>query len=203
MSESLKPGYDRVTEILYPFTGYSGVPKEILEEAARRGKLVHDEIEKNIQGMDLFFDLEDLNDKPQLSGISGYLNSFKQWKGNKKFIATPERWYDENLKITGECDAIYKNENGYTLVDFKTSSKVNEMWRYQGLWYCYLHLNSGSPVKITQLEFLKVEKDGSAPKSIFYPCELDNNPDKKLALDMLNIYRTFFKNKKPLDWETI
>ena len=46
-----KPGYTRVTEILSAFSGLNNVPKDILENAGRRGTKVHDICEAIVSGL--------------------------------------------------------------------------------------------------------------------------------------------------------
>ncbi len=65
-----KSNYTRVTEILSPFSGLDKVPKEILENAGRRGTKVHDICEGIVKGVgDWGVDDE----------TRGYIHSFNQW----------------------------------------------------------------------------------------------------------------------------
>jgi hypothetical protein len=44
-------GYTRVTEVLSPFSGMDKIPKHIVENAGRRGTLVHTIIEGIVSGL--------------------------------------------------------------------------------------------------------------------------------------------------------
>src|SRR5690606_3954850 len=104
MTEIIKDGYTRVSTMISPFTGYGNIPEHILENACTRGTIVHEIIEGIIDGIGV----PELNQIDKNHEISGYIESFMEWyKDYSGFHAiTPERWYDEELMITGKCDVV-------------------------------------------------------------------------------------------------
>lgn len=176
----IKEGYTRVTDALYFISGLKHIDPEIVAKAAKRGQKVHDIIDDDIAGYGVF-------DVP--TECEGYIKSYLQWKGDKKFFPKPERFYDHKYKITGECDQIYENGTGYTLVDFKTPASEKKTWKLQGAAYAYLCQNEGPP--IDKIEFVRLSKTGGKPVSYFYSYE-DN---WKMYLECLNIYRAFFEKE--------
>lgn len=176
--------YIRVTDVLYPFSGLAKVPPEVLKNAALRGTKVHEICDALINHMGVF-EIEE--------NISGYIESFNQWFLNKKTIQKPLRFYCDDLGITGECDGIYKNETGWTLFDLKTPLKESKTWSLQGSAYAYLAKKSS--YDITEIEFVKLSKDGSSPKIFKY----DNNLG--LFLKALELYKYFgLKNVNEEDY---
>lgn len=171
--------YLRVTEVLAPFSGLSSIPLDILQAAAERGTKVHEICDSIIQGLGEFGVEEHLE---------GYINSFIIWKQGKKFIPKCNRWYCDELGITGECDAICESQNGLVLVDFKTSSRESKTWPLQGSAYAYLARKNGYDIK--RIEFVKFSKEGDEPEIFVYEDCFD------LFLKCLEVYRLFFKKKK-------
>lgn len=172
--------YYRVTSILSPFSGLEYIPKEILENAGRRGTKVHEICTAIMEGMGL----------PSLEPeIEGYINSFNQWNDDKTFIEKPPRLFCDAHMITGEVDGIYKDSNGdLILIDFKTPLKESKSWSYQASAYSYLCKLNGYP--INRIEFVQLFKDGKVAKVYQYEEDFDS------FLCCLNMYKTFFKNKK-------
>jgi hypothetical protein len=180
--------YDRVTSVLSPFSGMDKIPAQILENAAKRGTLVHSIIDQIIDGFDVCKD-----EVPE--HIRGYIESFGEWNILREYVKNPGRIFCEKLKITGLCDCLYKNDDGLTLVDFKTSAKEGPTWYLQGSAYAYLLKNQG--YHITNIEFVKLDKKGTEPISYFYQGSF------KTFEECLKIYRIFFKGKivdSPLDY---
>lgn len=167
--------YTRVTDVFYPLSGIANVPKHILDEAARKGTLVHEICDAIIEGIG-HGEIEPV--------IQGYVESFSKWyRGN--FIAKPQRFFCDDFMITGEIDGIYESPAGLVLVDFKTSSKESKTWKLQGSAYAYLARKAG--FNINQIEFLKLDKEGGEPKSFVY------EEDFSLFLKCLDVYKYFFK----------
>jgi len=122
------------------------------------------------------------------SSHQGYVESFKKWKEGKKFLIKPERFYDDELQITGEIDGIYEKDGEVTLFDLKTSASEGKTWNLQGSAYAYLARKSG--FKIDRVEFIKLCKKGTAAKVYIY------DEDMNSFLMCLSVYRKFFKNSK-------
>lgn len=172
--------YTRVTEVLSFFSGFQAIDPVVLQNAANRGTLVHQICDAIIEG---------IGTPPVSSEISPYIDSFLQYP-EKAYIKKPERFFCDELMITGECDAIYKEGDSLVLVDFKTSRAEGKTWALQGSAYAYLAKKAGYP--IDRIEFVKLDRTGKAPKVLVYQ---DQFPDFLAALRM---YRLFFDGKPPI-----
>ena len=177
MSTSIDENFLRITTVLSPFSGLDKVDPEILAKAARRGNIVHSICDAMIESIGY----DDL-------GVEGYIGSFKHWFPGKEFIDKPKRWYCHDLMITGECDALYKNETGLTLVDFKTPVKASKTWFLQASAYHYL--GSKNALNITEIEFVRLKKDGKPPQIYKY------EPKFEEFRKCLDVYRMFFENRE-------
>jgi len=173
--------YDRVTEILSPFSGLNYVPKDVLENAQVRGTKVH------AAGESIIRDLGDWNDDDE---ISGYIESFKKWWNKDwKTLAIEQRFQCEDLKITGQIDFIYQDPMmGNVLTDIKTSSKEGKTWPLQGSAYRYLAGKNG--LTINNIMFLRLRRDGQYPFVHMYE---DNFP---MFLKCVDVYRFFYQKGK-------
>lgn len=167
--------YLRVTQVLSPFSGLSRIPKNILEKAAERGTKVHELCDSLIAELGEFGTDEE---------TSGFIESFKSWKGDKKFLPKPDRFYCDAIGITGECDALYLEDDKIVLVDFKTSVKESKTWVLQGSAYAHLARKSG--LDIHRIEFIKLCKNGGPAKVFIYEENFD------FFLKCLEIYKHFF-----------
>lgn len=170
--------YLRVTEVLSPFSGLDQIDPIVLENAARRGTNVHLALDAFIEGLPM---------KIEDPSYGGYLHSALGFLLKKNFVTKPKRFFDDDLMITGECDAIYKDESGLVLVDFKTSSKESKTWMLQGSAYAHLARKAGYDIK--RIEFVHLLKDGK-------PCKIyEYEEDFELYLKCLDVYRYFFEKK--------
>lgn len=180
-------GYTRVTDVLYPFSGLKNIDPDVVANAAKRGTRVHKLIDAHIK---------DLGIPTVDDDIKGYYESFLQLP-NHAYLETPARFYCDEHKITGECDAIYMDTEGrLVLVDFKTPARESKTWMLQGSAYSYLAKKIGS-FPIEKIEFIKLSKDGKAPKVYSY------EEDFELYLKCLDAYRYFFDKPmedNPLDY---
>lgn len=174
--QEISKDYDRVTSIIFPFSGLDKIPSDVLNTAAKRGERVHQVIDSIILKMGRFED----------EGIEGYIDSFERWFSTKKEVRKVPRFYCNDLWITGECDAIYPNENGYTLVDFKTPIKEGKTWHLQG--GAYSHLAKKNDLNITNIEFVQLMRSGEEPKIYSYEDEFLK------FYECLKMYRIYFKN---------
>ena len=189
MVDIIKDGYTRVTTVLSPFSGLMHIDKDVLSRAAYRGTFVHESIDAIIEGFE---------PDPLENGWELYVDSFRQWNHGKRYIAKPDRFYDDEHMITGECDAIYKQDDGkLVLVDFKTSSCVGKTWPLQGAAYRHMAIMSTN-LHIDKIEFVKLHKDGKAPKICTY-----DGSEWPLFLDCLRVYRHFFESQNFVDLEDL
>ncbi len=171
--------YLRVTEVLYPFSGLDKVPEHILKAAAERGSLVHAFCDAHISGIGV----------PEINeSLKGYYDSFLLWAEDKHFLEKPDRFYDDVTGVTGECDAIYKEENELVLVDFKTSTKEGKTWPLQGAAYVNMALHVG--YDIHKIQFIKLCKQGKFPKVFYY----DYQKYLPIWHMCLQVYKEFFLN---------
>ena len=174
--EPIKEGYIRITDVLSKFSGLDKIDPEVLRNAADRGTRVHQYCDAIIEGLGLF-SIED--------DCKGYIDSFNQWNVGKNYLTKPPRFYDDEFMITGECDAIYKQDGKLILVDFKTPVAESKTWPLQGSAYAYMAKKLG--YNIEYIEFVKLSKVGKPPKVYTYTENFD------LFLSCLDVYRYFYK----------
>src|SRR5271163_3541731 len=118
--------YTRITTVLAPFAGYGNIPKDILANAADRGTRAHAAINARIAGLGEWFDDE----------IAGYVKSAEKFLPKiGKILYQEERFFDDSYHITGQVDLIAELHGKATLIDWKTSSKVNPTWEVQAGGY--------------------------------------------------------------------
>ena len=174
--EKSREKYLRVTHILYPFSGLQAIDPEIVANAAQRGTKVHQICEGIASGLgEIGVDNE----------TWGYVESFKKWWGNGLDVACmEERFWDDELCLTGQVDFILKTPEGLAIVDLKTSSRPSKTWEAQGSAYAYLAKNAGYAIK--KIFFLHLNKHGKEPKIYEYPV------DDSFFLAILRVFKHFF-----------
>lgn len=177
MNDEILPGYLRVTEVLSPFSGYGSIDKSILERAQEKGKNIHRYAEGQIKGIGSW---------DTCSDYQGYYDSFDKWWKSKEMdvMYTEKRFYCDTHKITGQMDLIMIHEDKIKLIDFKTSCKENKIWPLQGS--AYHHLCKIHNLRIDDIIFVHLQKDGKAPKLLKY------EEDFTLFLKCLDLYKIFF-----------
>lgn len=196
-------GYTRVTEVLYPFTELGKIDPEVLRIAADRGTVVHTLCDAEIIGLPApatemlvrpYCSCESQVES-EVEKVDGFLESFRQWCVGKFFVEKPARFFCDIHMITGECDALYMEEDGLVLVDFKTPQKESKSWPLQGSAYSWLGKKNHFNIK--RIEFVRLKRDGKKPQVYEY------QEDFPLFLKCLEIYRHFemdVKNPNPLDY---
>jgi hypothetical protein len=172
MKDDIKPGYFRVTEVLWFVSGLTEVDPLILKKAAERGDKVHQHCDALIQG----FGQSQLDDE-----VKGYVHSALNWIESHKFLEKPKRIYCDKYEICGEVDGLYYDGNGITLFDFKTSSRVSKTWPLQLSAYAYLLRSVG--IEVNNIEIIHLNKKGGDPTVIKYEENFD------LFLNCLEIYK--------------
>lgn len=156
--DSVREKYVRVTTILYPFSGLQNIDPEIVAHAAERGTKVHKICEGIVQGIgEIGVDDE----------TKGYVESFKKWweKGHD-VVLLEERFWDDELHITGQVDFIINTAEGLAVVDLKTSSQPSPTWEAQGAGYAFLARKSGYDIK--KIFFIHLNKYGREAKVYEY-----------------------------------
>lgn len=150
--------YTRVTTILYPFSGLDRIDEEIVRSAGIRGTKVHKICELIIQG----FGEIDVDEE-----TFGYIESFKKWWSlGHEIESVEQRFWDDELQITGQLDLIIKTSCGLSVVDFKTSYKHSKTWEIQGCAYAYLAKKCGYDIQ--NIQFIHLNKTGKQPKIFQY-----------------------------------
>lgn len=171
-----RSNYLRVTTILYPFSGLDKIDPYIIANAANRGTKVH----KICEGI-----IKDLGEYGVDDETKEYVESFKKWwaKGHQ-VLKVEERFWDDNLKITGQVDIILKTNEGLAIVDLKTSSKQSKTWAVQGAAYAMLAKQSDHDIQ--KIYFIHLNKHGKEPKVYEYPV------DESLFLSVYRTYKHFY-----------
>jgi len=173
--------YARVTEILAHFSGIDKVPNDILEKAAARGDLVHKLCIAYVEG------IAPAND---ITEVEGYLKSFLQWfKEDYKVLTTEERFYDDELQITGQVDMIIENKGKIILIDFKTSASPQKTWPLQLSAYKYM---ANEKYKIDEIQIVQLKKDGSVPQIHIHGSKVD----LELFFHCYGVFKYFYENKR-------
>ena len=175
--EMSRENYVRVTEVLYPFSGLDKIDADVLAHAAERGTKVHKICEGIVAGLgELGVDDE----------TWGYVESFKKWwEKGIDVVMMEKRFWDDELKITGQVDFIINTPDGLAIVDLKTSSRPSKTWCAQGCAYAYLAKKSKHDIK--KIYFLHLNKHGKEPKIHEYPI------DDSFFLALYRTYQYFFQ----------
>ena len=170
---------------------YANIPPSILEAAAKRGKNVHEGIEKFLKSnmteplnVDLEYDI--------------YRYNFEQWRKERteiqEIIGVETKLISENLACKGVIDCIAKFKNYdddkpfYAIVDWKTSSSLDEFRTQCQLQIYYELLNDLYPdigTTIEQLRCLQINKSGY--RWFKFPI------DRKLGSSILYLYKQYFR----------
>lgn len=181
-------GCTRVTEILGWYQDLSKIPQDILERKCAIGTAVHDAIESHLKG-DFYVSTDEMK---------GYMQSFLKWvvKSERAVGITEERFFDHELKITGQIDCMLESSDGkemmenhskLMIVDFKTSRTPNhKIWRLQGGFY---HMLAAQQYRLgDNFMFLQLLPDGQVAKEHLYTWDREL---KKTCLSVLETYRYF------------
>jgi hypothetical protein len=161
----------RVSEILARLRDFSGIDPTILREKAEVGTEVHTNIHRFKTGRFEMFNEFPIRNPQSLDILRwaergrGYFDSYMEWeKENKpRFTVMEERYYDDELMITGQVDALMRTDSLPVLVDFKCSHRPDlEIWAMQAHFYKYLLEKNG--IKIADhFLFMQLKKDGENP----------------------------------------
>ncbi len=176
LNEKSRENYLRITNILYPFSGLQNIDVDVLENAARRGTKVHKICEGIASGIgEIGVDDE----------VWGYIESFKKWWNlGHEVVLIEERFWNDELEITGQVDFIIKTENGLAVVDIKTSSKLSKTWQIQGCAYAFLAKCQNYDIQ--NIFFLHLNKHGKEPKIYEY------SVDDSFFLSVFKTYKHFY-----------
>jgi hypothetical protein len=176
LEEKSRENYLRVTHVLYPFSGLQAIDPDVVAYAAQRGTKVHKICEGIVSGIGEI-GVED--------ETWGYVESFKKWwERGVDVVKMEERFWDDELRLTGQVDFIIRTEEGLAIVDIKTSSRPSKTWPAQGSAYAYLAKKAGYDIK--KIFFLHLNKHGKEPKLYEYPV------DDSFFLAILRTFIHFF-----------
>ena len=170
---------------------YANIPPSVLENAARRGKNVHEGIERFLKAdmkEPLMVDLE--------YDIYGF--HFNQWLEErteiKEIIGVETRIISQELACKGVIDCIGKFQNKgddeefYAIVDWKTSTSLDEFRTQCQLTLYYMLLKEQYPEiaeKIQQLRCLQITK---------YQYRWFRFPiDHRLGASIIYLYKTYLR----------
>lgn len=177
--DDIRPGYTRISDVVQRYSGYDTIPKHILDAACQRGTTVHAMISATMSGMGC----------PDItSDFQGYYDSFESWYNHQdaNSFYMPERWYDDETMMTGECDCLMQNEGQTILIDFKTSAKSNKSWILQAGGYTFLSKKCG--IIVDKIRFFRLSKKGAEILQTEYdPVEAETLFKK--ALDLHNFFK--------------
>ncbi len=174
-----RENYTRVTNVLYPFSGLEKIDQSIVAHAAARGTKVHQICEGIMQGLGEI----DVDEETK-----GYVESFKKWwELGHEVVAMEQRFWDDDLELTGQVDLIIRVPEGLAIVDLKTSSKPSKTWPAQGAGYAYLARKSG--YDINEIYFIHLNKWGWLPTIHQYVV------DDSFFLAIFRVYLHFYNKE--------
>lgn len=166
--------YTRVSEILSTMKDRSGINPLVLKDKAEIGTEVHSNIHMDWVGVPAVFEIfavrrptDGMVLREERRG-EGYYNSYLEWKNreNPSYKIMEQRFYDDELMITGQVDALMETKEGFTLIDFKCSHHPEGIiWNMQAHYYCYLMKQNGIKI-LPKFIFLQLKKDGKFPTII-------------------------------------
>ena len=105
-----------------------------------------------------------------------------------KVLTIEERFYCDELKITGKVDLIIDSPMGAIIIDYKTSYKPSKTWPIQGSAYAYLARKAG--YSIAGIQFVHLNKHGMKPDLYDYPDKFD------VFRKCLDVYDYFFRSTR-------
>lgn len=132
--------------------------------AAERGTRVHEHCSAVASGLWISA-IED--------GDVNYVESFKKWFSFyvMHVECNEKRMYCDEMQFTGQCDLIVrlKGDEGLTLVDIKTCSRVEKTHLPQ--LSAYIHLANQSGHRVRDAQIVRLKKTGAAPEVKKYTSE--------------------------------
>lgn len=176
-------GYTRVSSIIGQWNHLAGIDPWVLENKARIGTEVHEKITADLEG--IFVE--------ETEEIMGYIKSWmafsKEDAKEYKNIMTEQRFFCDELKITGQIDGIFENEKGEKfIIDYKTSASAHKKtWFLQAAFYWYLAKKNGLDIS-DKVIFVNLKKDGKKAKSHEFHCD---EKIWKICLAALETFRYF------------
>lgn len=163
----------RVSEILSQFRDFSTINPNVLNTKCEIGIEVHHNIHMYKKGIPAFHDIyaeydREGNVKSWSERGEGYYNSYLIYDQKHKPVYThmETRFYDDNLMITGQIDALLTTYDLPVISDFKCSYSVDEeIWSMQAHYYKHLMAVNGIQTA-DYFYWIQLKKDGKKPKVV-------------------------------------
>ncbi len=181
--------YPRVSEILAPYTNITlaQVPKDVLENAAKRGIAIHSLCTAYARG-DFIPKIEE--------EYEPYFNAFVEWYDEEVdcLLASEDRLYDDTLRYCGKFDLLVRfkhNRDDVGLIDIKTSTKIYESHVVQLAAYQEL-VNLSGFGRCTRGILLQLGKKGKPAKEHSYS---NLNPYFNKFLHAVSLYNYFIRKE--------
>ena len=181
--------FPSVTTILSPFSGIEELKRrfpDIIENAARRGTLVHNHCESISLGFPPFnIEREALP----------YVESFKRWFDNVQEVRMVEtRFMDTKIGYHGQFDIVcrIKGDLSYSLWDYKSPLALHKTWKPQTA--AYRHLAELHNIDIGRHGTIRLRKTGKLP--IIDEFTKTYNNDWQLFISCLNVFKSFYNGAK-------
>lgn len=131
--EIIKPGYVRVSSIVGTYMDFTKIDPLVLKRKCDIGISVHNAIDAYLK--DEFYPLGDDAQKYMGAFYSAYNAELSDYK----ILRTEERFYHDELKITGKIDLLAEKDDKTYLIDYKTSyAKSIPSWSIQMALYALL-----------------------------------------------------------------
>jgi hypothetical protein len=125
-----KPMIPSVTTILQPYTDFSSIRPEVLQQAAERGTRFHRYASARLQGLML---------PPVTPDLQGFVASWEQWAADMvdQVYGVELALQDDAFGYCGHLDAIIRihGDKKLTIVDWKTPVQVQKTWELQVAGY--------------------------------------------------------------------
>lgn len=139
--------------------GFKGIDStEYTNKAAKRGTLIHTVLESHVLNEEVEIDMSQYTES-EISNAVEHLNYYKEWEAKHKVepIWCEHPLVSETYKFGGYVDFYAKVDDKYTVIDFKTSKRINEEYFLQLSSYVVLFEENDLPVD--QIMVLNVGKN--------------------------------------------
>ena len=154
-----------MTQVLRPYTDFSGISEDVLEAVAKRGRLVHRYCAGIARG--LWMPLVDPD-------CAGYVESFRRWFHEfvEEVHLVETRLVHTPLGFHGTPDLVVtiKGDSCPSVWDLKTPRTPARTWPAQVAAYRYLASHSGRcPTPVERAGCVRLNPDGGLPIIDEYP----------------------------------
>lgn len=157
--------YIRVSDIVGLFRGcFDPRIREVVEQKAIIGSEVHNLCSQYALGRPC--------EKTTNARVQKYFECFKEYYDDHKLfdgvLITEERFFDDELMITGQVDFVFKlkNRKSNILVDIKTTAKTDEFhWWLQGILYARMLSQAGIDL-VDSFTFIQLSDNPKTPANV-------------------------------------